>query len=150
MDAVAELEKLYVDVLKLKDSIYKNQIFLNPTKKQEEKFYVLLKSIILRTKSYMDKYQSYFFVKDCIAMMHTLQEKNEGTRVSFTFEMMEENIDYFYEFFTNNKNQSSNFIASVDYSIFHSIRVILEKMYRLSQNRKKDESLDGFFENNNI
>ena len=146
MEEIIILEKLHSDISRLKESIYKNKVFISPSEKQEEAFYKMVKSFVFRLDKYMKSHNEKAYVKSTIDFMEKMQEKYENTRVSYQISAMEETIEYFYDYFKSNKEDESNFVASIDYSVFYSIRVIVENLYRYLTGNIKDETLNIFFD----
>jgi len=146
VEEIIILEKLHSDISRLKESIYKNKVFISPSEKQEEAFYKMVKSFVFRLDKYMKSHNEKAYVKSTIDFMEKMQEKYENTRVSYQISAMEETIEYFYDYFKSNKEDESNFVASIDYSVFYSIRVIVENLYRYLTGNIKDETLNIFFD----
>lgn len=129
-EVLLELELICKDCLKLKNTIYKNDIIFNATKDQEDSFYRMLDSLINRLELYMKKYESTNHVFSGESFIFELEEKNKSIGISYEFPQMRENLNNYYKEFKDIYDEDTNFVAATIMSILEPLRLISEKMYR--------------------
>lgn len=140
-EVLLELELICRDCLKLKNSIYKNEIIFNATKDQEDSFYRMLDSLINRLESYMSKFESTNHVFSGETFAFSMEEKNKSKGISYEFPKMRENLNNYYREFKDIHDDDTNFIAATIVSVLAPLRLIAEKMYQDLTGRPFDTTL---------
>lgn len=136
-----ELEVICNDCLKLKRSIYKNEIIFKATKEQESAFYRMLDSIINRLEAYMNQYKDMNHVYSTESFIFQVEEKNKSKGISYEFPKMRNNLMNYYKEFIDIHDEDTNFVAVADAAILAPLRLISEKLYLELTKKHFDESL---------
>lgn len=142
-EVLLELELICRDCLRLKDSIYKNEIIFSATKEQEDSFYRMLDSLINRLEAYMKKYEDTNHVFSGETFAFEMEEKNKSEGISYEFPQMRENLNSYYKEFKDIYDEDTNFVAATIVSVLAPLRLIAEKMYRSLTGEPFDTTLSG-------
>lgn len=143
MDVFTDLEELSENLKKLRDSIYDNDIFEDPTRTQEETFYKILSTLISKTELYMESFGDKNHVINAITDLQKLQDHITTDDINFFTNTMKERLDWYYK--NEKKETDGNFIAAADVVILWPLRAIAERMYRLLFNKTYDSKFDKVF-----
>lgn len=141
-EVVREIEIICSDCLKLKNSIYRNNIVFNASNSQEDTFYRMLDSIINRLESYMEKYKDTNHVISTEMYIFNLEEKNKSVGISYELPLMRKNLNSYYKEFKDIRDEDTNFVAATSMSVLAPLRVISEKLYRELNKQPFDETLN--------
>jgi len=139
------LEENSLNLKKLRDSIYENDIFESATETQKETFYKMLKALISRTQLYMKTFKDKKHVADTLPYLEELQKTITSNDINFYINTMLERLDWYYENEKKPGNEDS-FIAAADVIILWPLRAINERMYRNLFDKTCDERFDRVFE----
>lgn len=143
MDVFTDLEELSTNLKKLRDSIYENDIFEDPTETQEETFYKILATLISKTESYIETFSDKNHVVAALADLQKLQNIITTDDINFFTNTMKERLDWYYK--NEKKESDGNFIAAADVVILWPLRAIAERMYRILFNKTFDSRFDKAF-----
>jgi hypothetical protein len=145
---IKEIEGIIFDVAKVKEKTYKNKSFINPSMEQQEIFFKIITSLAVQLEDFFIKNKDTAIVQKTNKIIDRLSFKYFDEEVCFDVFGMKEKTNKCFE--ENKSKNEGNFIAHVDYLVFHSIRVILEILYRLCVLKKHDKELDFYFIENKI
>jgi hypothetical protein len=141
--------RLNDDVFKLKKEVYENKLFLNPTKEQEDSFYIKLDSFLNRISYILNENNDK--TEEIKRFIMKLDFKNDRDYMNYDIAKNKENLVKIYEECKDIKREPGiNFISHCEPVVFYPIRIITEKMMRTFFNKCKDESLNNFFEEMDI
>lgn len=145
-----EVQKIVEDVNKLKKSIYENKLVLSATKEQEDLFYRLIDSFISRILYHIEQNKELEHVINTIKAISKLEENNDRDYLSYDLNKIKENLISIYISYKEKREEGTNFIGAAEPVVFYPIRIISEKLYRELMKKEFDESLNVFFQDQNI
>jgi hypothetical protein len=140
-NVLMDLHGLCKSCLKLKTSIYENEIIFNATDDQEDAFYRMVEGLVNKTEKYMDTYKGSKHVIDTKAFIENHKEMLENGFRVFDFNEMKSQLEKLY-----NERQPNELVFQVESIVFWPIRVIVECLHRQLNEVGFDKMLDTLFE----